>query len=177
MSRRLFKRYVPDTKKIRNHPSLKIFGKILDNPNLWHLNRHSVAKAFCIGLAWAWVPVPFQMLSAGACAILLRANLAISVVLVWITNPVTMPVLYYFSYRVGSYILDTPPSGFSFELSWEWLFTGLLAIWQPFLLGCLVCGLISAIAGYILIQILWRIMVRRHWQQRLKLRRQQRQKS
>ncbi|MAZ44832.1 MAG: flagellar biosynthesis protein FlhF [Legionellales bacterium] len=177
MSRRLIKRIFPNTAKIRGHQSLKMFGGIINSPNLWHLNRYSVAKAFSVGLAWAWVPIPFQMLCSAACAILFRANLAISVILVWITNPLTMPILYYFSYRVGLFILGETPGKFSFELSWEWLVTGMLAIWKPFLLGCFVCGVISSVFGYIFIQALWRLSVRYQWQQRLAHRRQKKQSS
>ena len=39
----------------------EIFGKLIYNPNLWHFNRHSVAKAFSVGLFFAWIPVPLTI--------------------------------------------------------------------------------------------------------------------
>ncbi len=51
--------------------------------------------------------------------------------------------------------IDTRP--FAIELSWEWLTTGLLPIWKPFLLGCLVMGLASAAAGYLLLGGIWHL--------------------
>lgn len=39
-------------------------------------------------------------------------------------------------------------------------------IGPPFLLGCMICGIVSAIAGYFGIKALWRYSVVRSWQQR-----------
>jgi len=55
-----------------------------------------------VGLFCAFVPLPIQMLLAAAAAIIFRVNLPISVGLVWITNPVTIPPMFYFCYKVGT---------------------------------------------------------------------------
>jgi len=164
MAKKLLKRFLPDHRVVREHKLLRGFGGFLHNPNLWHLNRRSVPKAFAIGLFMAFVPVPFQMwLSAGA-AIIFEANLPISVALVWLTNPLTMPPMFYFAYVVGNWILDEPARAFAFELTWDWLINQMSDIWEPFLLGCFVLGIISAILGYILIKLFWVIQVRKDWQ-------------
>ena len=62
------------------------------------------------------------------------------------------------------------PGEFDFQLSIDWLLTGLAEIWQPFLLGCLLCGLFFGSVGYFVINILWRWRVHRHWQARKKRR-------
>ena len=90
------------------------------------------------------------MLIAAAAAVWIRVNILIAVPLVWISNPLTMGPMYYFCYLVGVEILGEQPGGFKFELSFNWLLTELAAIWQPFLLGCLIVGLVTALAAFIL---------------------------
>lgn len=166
MPRNLIKRYMPDHKKIRDHKHLKFLGTLLHDPNILHLNRRSVAGAFSVGLFMAFVPVPFQMVLAAIGAIVARVNLPISVALVWITNPLTMPPIFYFAYKVGTWVLDTPIQDIEFQLSVEWLMTGLIAIWQPFLLGCFVCGATFALLGNVFIRLFWRIHVGLSWKKR-----------
>lgn len=168
MPKKLIKRYMPDHHKIREHKHLRFFGTLLHDPNLWHLNRRSASGAFAVGLFMAFVPVPFQMLLAAAGAILFRVNLPLSVALVWITNPLTMPPMFYFTYRLGVWLLGNPPrsEGFQFELSYEWLANELGAIWEPFLLGCFVAGVVSALLGYLTIRGLWRLHLVKHYKAR-----------
>lgn len=166
MPKKIIKRFMPDYRKIRDNNSLKIFGTLLHDPNLFHLNRRSVSTAFAIGLFMAFVPMPFQMIPATACAIIFRANLIISVALVWISNPVTIPPIFYFCYLVGTWILQIPASPFEFEASMEWLMHELGYVWQPFLLGCFVVSSISSIAGYTAIRLFWRWHVITEWEER-----------
>jgi uncharacterized protein (DUF2062 family) len=87
-------------------------------------------------------------------AIVLRVNLPISVALVWITNPVTIPPMYYFAYLVGARLLGKPAHSFhvSFWLDWKnWL-----DILAPLSLGCLVCGAVCSLTGYLAVQAIWR---------------------
>ena len=94
-----------------------------------------------MGLFSAFVPVPFQMVLGAAGAIIWRVNLPLSVGLVWLTNPVTMPPVFYFAYKVGGWILGTSLNErVSFQVSLHWLMGELTTIWQPFLLGCFVLG-------------------------------------
>ncbi len=166
MAKNLVKRFLPSHDKVLNNKYLKIFGTLLHDPNLFHINRRSVAGAFAVGLFFAWVPVPFQMVLAAAIAIPTRVNLIISVALVWITNPASMPFLFYFAYWLGGQVLGLDTNHFDFELSFEWLTNELLLIWQPFLLGCLIMAVTSSILGYGFIRLFWRWNIVRRWEQR-----------
>jgi len=166
MPRKHIKRFLPTPEKIRNQKGLHLLGDWLHDPNLWHINRASVSRACAVGLFMAFVPLPTQMLMSAALAVLLHCNLPLAVALVWITNPITMPVIFYGSYKLGTLILNTPPTEFVFELSWQWLGSELANIWQPFLLGCFVSGLIAALLGMYGSLLLWRWHVVSRWRKR-----------
>jgi len=166
MPKRLIKRFLPDQNSIRNHKNLRWLGKLLDDPNLLHLNKHSVSWAVSVGLFVALVPAPFQMVFAAVLALLVRANLPISVVLVWVSNPITMPPIFYFTYLVGAQILQVPLPDIEFAFTVEWFMQEFSIIWQPLLLGSLLVGLICALAGNVLVRVLWRIRVINNWKLR-----------
>jgi uncharacterized protein (DUF2062 family) len=166
MPRHLIKRYMPDPQSIREHKSLRFLGRLLHDPNLWHLNRHSVARAMGVGLFAALMPIPLQMLLAAVLAIWVRGNLPIAVSLVWLTNPLTMPPVFYCTYKIGALLMGLPPMPFPDALSWEWISGKLSTLWQPFLLGSLVAGLVLGVAGYFLTMAYWRWWVGRQWRKR-----------
>ncbi len=166
MTRKIIRRYLPDAAQMRTHPRLRLFSRWLRSANLWHLNCRSVPGAVAVGLFWAFIPSPTQMLPAAATAIALRVNLPLSVALVWIANPFTMAPMFYFNYRVGTWLLDRPERAFSFELSWDWLTRELSALWQPLLLGSCVAATYAAVLGYFGMRALWRLQVVRAWKHR-----------
>jgi uncharacterized protein (DUF2062 family) len=179
MPRKIIKRLFPHHDKIREHKHLQFLGPLLHDPNLLHLNRRSISGAFAVGMFMGWVPVPFQMVLAAIAAIIFRVNLPISVVLVWFTNPVTMPPMFYFAYKLGAWILNEPATHFTFELSFQWLSESLHAIWEPFLLGCFTLSVASSLIGYLAIRALWRVLVIQSWKERkqTRLKRKQRTES
>lgn len=164
--KQLLDKLVPDQEVIKQHKHLQFLGDSLHEPNLWHLNRHSVAKAFAVGLFCAWIPLPMQMVFAAAGAIYFRANIPISVALVWLTNPVTMPPLFYFAYRVGLIFTNGPVTEESSEFSVGNMLSELGDVWQPFLLGCFIVGVACSSAGYFGINYFWRAHISKKWAER-----------
>jgi uncharacterized protein (DUF2062 family) len=160
MPKKFFRRYLPNAQKIKELKVLDFLGDKLHRPNLWHLNRRSVSRAFAIGL-WAMFtpPLPVQQILAAIFAVHFNANLPISVALVWITNPITWGPMYYFAYKVGA--LSMGQAAFTFDQFSE-LFT-IDKVWElgaPFLVGCLILMHLGAILGYCGIQYVWRKSVR-----------------
>lgn len=159
MSRRFFRRYAPSPASMRSNKHLRVFGDRLHDPNLWHLNRRSVSGAFFVGLFWAFMPFPMQMVSSSATAILVRVNLPISFALVWVTNPLTIPPVFYMNYRVGAWLLQCNRFTGDFEPSLQWLTDQIDNIWEPLLLGSLLCGALAGLIGYVSIRLLWRLHI------------------
>jgi uncharacterized protein (DUF2062 family) len=156
MPKKFLKRYLPDPKRIKEIKALEFLGDKLHAPNLWHLNRRSVARAFAVGF-WAMYtpPLPWQQVIAAVGAIYFNANLPISVVLVWITNPLTWLPMYFFAYKVGALALGA--EDFTFD-QFSQLFTieKALELGAPFLLGCFILMNVGGLLGYFGVQFLWR---------------------
>ena len=159
MPRRLIKKITPDHDTIRNHKHMQIFGTLLHDPNLFHLNRRSVSGAFALGLFWAMIPIPLQMLAAAASAMIFRVNLPLSVALVWLTNPLTMPPVFYINYLLGTWLLNTPKSETKFEISMGWVAASMDEIWQPLYFGSFISGILLGIVGYTCVRLLWRLHI------------------
>jgi hypothetical protein len=172
MAKKLINKYLPHPKIITDNRLIRLLGPRLHDPSLWHINRKSFSGGIAIGVFFAFMPVPFQMLLAALAAISLRFNILVAVPTVWISNPITMAPMFYFCYRIGAAILDIHADNFNFELSFNWVVTGMLDIWQPLVLGCLVVGLVSATVSYWLMQFLWRY----HLWTRIKNRRERRRR-
>ncbi len=171
MPRRLFKRYMPHPDRIKASKSLRFLGTLIHDPNLWHLNRHSVARAMAIGLFWAMIPMPLQMAAAAAVAIPARANLPISIGLVWLTNPITMPPVFYCSYKFGAWMTSTPTLQMPERITLSWVGQVLQTHWQPLLLGSVVLAVVLSILGYVLTNSYWHWWVRHNWRKRQEKRR------
>lgn len=166
MPKNLIKKWMPDPSRVKHNKSLSFLGDVLHEPNLWHINRHSVSKAVLIGIFICLIPVPFQMVIAAIVAVWMNCNLPLSVALCWLTNPLTMPPIFYFNYWVGALLLGRPPMAFEFELSASWLAQKLYEVGLPLYFGSLVVAVSVSLSCYSLIQWAWRRKVRRDWQRR-----------
>lgn len=170
MPKKKLQKLFPTQEQVRQNKSLSFLVPLMGKPNLWHLNRRSVAQAFFIGIFCAFIPMPFQMALAGVLAFYFNSNLPISVGLVWISNPITMPPMFYATYSFGAYLLDVPAREFSGDMGLDALLSRLGEIWLPLYLGSIVAGIIFAILGYISMRILWRMHVVSLWNKRKQIR-------
>ena len=166
MPKEFIKRHCPDAEVIRKHKYLRIFGEHLHSPNLWHLNRRSVSRGVALGSFWAMVPVPLQMIGVVASAIAWRSNIPIGLVLVWVTNPLTIPPIFLGAYLFGSRLLGTPVVEMPDEITVEWFGDSLGEIWLPLVTGSFTIGISLALVGYFAIDFLWRYTVRKRWKNR-----------
>ena len=161
MPKKFIQRFSPKPETLKNHPYLKHLGQAL-------LNRRSASGAAAVGLFCAWIPIPFQMVLASILAMIFCVNLPLSVALVWLSNPLTMPPLFYGAYRLGAYILNEPLVEFNFELSFHWLAKMLETIAPALFLGSFILAFISSATGYFLLRLFWRFNITKKWQRRKK---------
>jgi hypothetical protein len=157
MPRRFFKRLSRQRHSLKNRWFMRPFHAFLEHPSYWSLNRRSVTRAVALGMFIAFIPLPIHLPVITVLALMLRVNLPVAIATVFISNPLTMVPLYYFAYWVGCHLIGAPLHEFDFELSWQWLQTGLVPIWKPFLLGCLASGLMSAALSYVLLGGIWHL--------------------
>lgn len=172
MAKNFIKKYLPDPELIKNHQSMKIFGKLLHDGNLWHLHRRSARGAFAAGLFAALMPMPGQTVLAAALAIMFRVNIPIAVALCWVTNPFTMAPIFYICYNIGLFVLGHPAQDVEFNASFEWLLASINTVGKPFLIGSLIFAAFVSAASWFIIDGLWRLGVIRAWKKRLQQRQQ-----
>ncbi len=169
MPRKHFRRFLPDHDAIRGKSYLRVFQPLLKHPNLWHLNRHSVAGGVAAGLFGGLVPGPLQMLTAAILAIVFRVNLPVAVVTTLYTNPFTWGPLIFAAYALGSWVTGgsgVPASHLEFDWDTQnWLellpafWTWLLGLGETFLIGLLLLATGLAVAGYFAVQLAWRLYI------------------
>ncbi len=159
MPRRFFRKFAIKRERFRDAWYLAPFRHLLHDPNLWTIRRRNVVPAFALGLYIAFLPIPGHILVAALLALLLRVNIPVAAVSTLVSNPLTMGPLYYLCYEFGLRILGVDSQPFSFEMSFEWLGSQLVNIWQPLLLGCLLLGAIASLLGYVGLDMLWRASI------------------
>jgi uncharacterized protein len=157
MPRRFFKSMSRQRQRWKQRWFMRPFRLVLEHPAYWTLNRRSVTRAFALGLFISFVPLPIHIIVAAAAALLLRLNVPAAITGTFLANPLTMVPMYIAAYWVGCHLLGIGFRNINFELSWDWITTGLLPIWKPMLLGCLILGSTAAIAGYIMLGGIWHL--------------------
>ena len=185
MPRKLFRKYLPTHESVRQNRYFMRFGGFLQHPNLWHLNRHSVAGGFGIGLFAGLVPGPLQMLTAALLAVPLRVNLPVALVTTLYTNPITIGPLYLLAYEIGCLLVDgsgpssTPPDFvfMNFTDSVEIYFRWVLSLGKPLFVGLITLAVSLGIIGYFTVRAGWRLHVILAWRRRARERRERRREQ
>ena len=166
MARRLIRQLSNRIRSLQDRWYVRAFGRRFFDPGLWSAQRRGITGAFGTGLGICFIPLPVHIPLAIAVAIVARLNVPVILATVLLVNPLTVVPTFYFAYRVGAMISGKPAQLFQFELSWSWLQYGLGPLWQPFLLGCLVCGISFGVLGWIGLELFWRWRVLRQYRSR-----------
>lgn len=102
-------RPLPRRSNLQRYPIIRWFADVARRrPYLWQFDPRSMRRAIYVGAVIAFLPVyGLQIFLAFWAAVLLRANLAVTCALQLVTNPLTAGPLYYATYRVGSFLIQT----------------------------------------------------------------------
>ena len=167
MIKNVIKRFFPKLDTVKEEKILKIFGPAVLQPNLWHINKKSVSRGFAIGAFCAFLPIPGQMILAAFLSITFAANIPISLILTWITNPITFTPIFYFAYKIGKIIFDGRITYDVDEKEID-ILSNIMHIWEPLLLGSIILSITGSIVAYIIIRVYWRYYVIKIWSKRKK---------
>ena len=74
--------------------------------------------------------------------------------------------MFYFTYRLGAWLLDMRIEVEAVEISFSWIFANLTRIGYPLIFGSLLCGWIAGVTGFVLARLLWRLHIIQRWRQR-----------
>ena len=136
-------------------------GKIdtfLDKYNLprayFNINRKMITRGVAIGLFWGFVPMPMQMLAVIAITPFIRFNVAIAIAMVWLSNPFTMPPMYYMEYLTGNLILGREGIA-NIELTMEWFSANIGDIFVPLYVGAAFYSIAVSTLVYFALNWLW----------------------
>lgn len=182
MRRHRFFQKLPTPQKLMESRMLKPFRPYLHHHALWQFNRRTVAGGVAVGLFFG-ILIPFaQIVLSAFAAIMLRVNLPVAAFSTLVSNPFTFPALYYAAYKLGDMLtgtrsivptiaiksdiektveVQTQVSGWLPNLL-EWLQT----VGLPLAVGLSVLAIVSAIAGYFLVDWIWRWQATRRWRNR-----------
>jgi uncharacterized protein len=112
MKRRYLKMVKLAMRSLR-HPRLRhrrwwqVVTKPISNRALWIPCRDTVAAGLAIGLFFAMIPMPFQMVPSAILSMRAKANVPFAMAACWITNPITMGPVFLGQYWLGTWFIHT----------------------------------------------------------------------
>lgn len=147
--------WVPSRAQLEAKPGLRRLAPHLAHPKLWHWSRRGVATGIAIGLFIGLAIPVAQILLAAIAAVALRANVAVAAAGTLVTNPLTVPPIYYAAYQLGAWATGTSaPAAFTLDDPGV-ILENLGAIGVPLAAGLGIAGSVAAIAAYLLISQAW----------------------
>ncbi len=143
------------------HEKIEQFIKKYKIPRQYlSVNRKSITRGIFIGLFWGFIPMPMQMLAVVAMTPFFRFNVPIAISMVWLSNPITMPFMYYMEYQTGNFILGREGLE-NIQLTLDWFSDNWDKIIVPLYVGTIPYStIVSALIAYT-INLLWILSVKR----------------
>jgi len=122
-------------------------------------NRKMISRGVLLGLFIAFIPMPMQMAAVLLFMPFFRFNVPIALAMCWLSNPITMPPMYYMEYLTGSYLLGMEVT--HVELTLEWFKENLDDIFIPLYFGTAIYSIFGSLLAYGAVNYFWKQSVYR----------------
>ncbi len=167
MPRQFFSRLSRQFREKQEHPwYLKPFDFLLTHPVYFSAGRRTVSGGIALGVFIGLLPILGQTPLAIFGALMLRVNLPLAAVSVWISNPVTFVPIFYFAYRIGAVLLNIPVETMPPEFTLAWISEEIALRWRPLAYGSLLVAISGASITYLAISTAWHVLTVQRYRQR-----------
>lgn len=161
---------MPSREDLEANRFLRPFARHLASPLVWRFNRRGVARGAALGLFAGFAVPVAQTPFAALFAVAARANLPVAAVATFITNPFTVPFIYVLAFLVGreaiglktDTLIALGPEANGLEQALGWV----VNLAGPTYLGLLIFAVAGAIAGFLTVNLGWRLWVGQRWTRR-----------
>ena len=166
-----FKSKMPSREEMARNKYLAPMAHRFLSPELWRFTRRSVPRGVALGLCCGFIVPIGQIFLAAFMALPARANVPLSALVTFVTNPFTFPLWVVVANKVGRLVLnleaaiggstggtladDMGPLAIFFQTA------GVTAF------GFVVLAVVTAAVGYLVSGFLWRFVVARKRAKRL----------
>ena len=175
----LIRKYMPTREQLAANKYLKPIAHRFLTPELWRFTRRSVPRGVALGIFAGFIIPVGQIFLAAFMALPARANVPLSALVTFITNPFTFPFWALLANRVGSLILrvDTHVTGGAAQEEmasgrWSWfldMFEGVGVTVLVTVFGFVVLAVVGSAVGYLVASFVWRHMVAAKRKRRLRI--------
>ncbi|MCA0908956.1 DUF2062 domain-containing protein [Qipengyuania gaetbuli] len=167
----LIRKHMPTREEMASNRYLRPIAHRFLSPELWRFTRRSVPRGVALGLFAAFIVPLGQIFLAAFLALPARANVPLSALVTFVTNPFTLPFWLVVANRVGELTLNidaTLGAGAANTLAED---SGVLARWLEVggvtAFGFVVLAVVSAALGYLIAGFGWRYIVAHKRRKRL----------
>ena len=131
------------------------------------INRKSISRGVSLGLFIGFIPMPMQMLAVILFTPFFKFNVPVAISMVWLSNPITMPFMYYMEYQTGNYLLGQKDIE-NIQLTLSWFSNNWDNIVFPLYIGTIPYSLLIPPLMYNIINILWIFSVKKEKARKVK---------
>jgi len=141
-------------KKTSKHKRLRDFiKKYKIAPEYLSTNRRMISRAVLIGLFIAFIPMPMQMAAVLLFVPFVKFNVPVALAMCWLSNPITMPPMYYMEYLTGSFVLGSEVE--SVEMTLDWFSQNIDDIFIPLYVGAAFFSITFSSLAYWAVNHFW----------------------